>query len=59
MVIRGIENYLLDAGYFYFMASHHRRPDLVDQYPRLLMERSVEGIIMIDTRLEEKIGVNV
>jgi DNA-binding LacI/PurR family transcriptional regulator len=59
MVIRGIENYLLDAGYFYFMASHHRRPDLVDQYPRLLMERSVEGFIVIDTQLNEKIGVPV
>lgn len=59
MVIRGIENYLLDAGYFYFMASHHRRPDLVDQYPRLLMERSVEGFIMIDTKLETKISVPV
>jgi DNA-binding LacI/PurR family transcriptional regulator len=41
------------------MASHHRRPDLVDQYPRLLMERSVEGFIMIDTLLNEKIGVPV
>ena len=59
MVIRGIENYLLDAGYFYFMASHHRRPDLIDQYPRMLMERSVEGFIMIDTKLKEKIGVPV
>ena len=59
MVIRGIENYLLDAGYFYFMASHHRRPDLVDQYPRLFMERSVEGFIVIDTQLNEKIGVPV
>lgn len=59
MVIRGIENYLLDAGYFYFMASHHRRPDLVDQYPRLLMERSVEGFIVIDTQLNEKIGIPV
>jgi DNA-binding LacI/PurR family transcriptional regulator len=59
MVIRGIENYLVDAGYFYFMASHHRRPDLVDQYPRLLMERSVEGFIVIDTQLNEKIGIPV
>jgi DNA-binding LacI/PurR family transcriptional regulator len=59
MVIRGIENYLLDAGYFYFMASHHRRPDLIDQYPNMLMERSVEGFIIIDTVLNEKIGVPV
>lgn len=59
MVIRGIENYLLDAGYFFFMASHHRHPDLVDQYPRMLMERSVEGIIIIDTLLEREIPVPV
>src|SRR5579883_922269 len=59
MVIRGIENYLLDAGYFYFMASHHRRPDLVDQYPRMLMERSVEGFIVIDTQLEQDVPLPI
>jgi len=32
----------LHPGYFYFVASHRHKPDLIDQYPRLLLERSVE-----------------
>jgi hypothetical protein len=36
----GIEEYLLQQGYSYFVASHRHRPDLIDEYPKLLMERS-------------------
>ncbi|MGH9509396.1 MAG: LacI family DNA-binding transcriptional regulator [Terriglobales bacterium] len=49
LVMSGIENYLLQAGYFYFVASHRHRPDLIEEYPRLLLERSVEGLILVDT----------
>ena len=48
-VISGVEDHLLQEGYFYFVASHHHRPDLVDEYPRLFLERSVDGIIAVDT----------
>jgi LacI family transcriptional regulator len=49
LVMSGIENHLLQAGYFYFVASHRRRSDLIEEYPRLLLERSVEGLILVDT----------
>ncbi len=48
-VMRGIEDYLLQEGYFYFVASHRHRPDLIDEYPRLFLERSVDGLIAVDT----------
>lgn len=48
-VLSGIEDYLLNAGYFYFVASHRHRPDLIDEYPKLLLGRSVDGIIAVDT----------
>jgi LacI family transcriptional regulator len=48
-VISGVEDHLLQEGYFYFVASHRHRPDLVDEYPRLFLERSVDGIIAVDT----------
>lgn len=48
-VMSGIEDYLLQEGYFYFVASHRHRRDLIDEYPRLLMERSVDGLIAVDT----------
>ena len=43
----------MEEGYFYLTASHRRKPDLIQEYPRLLMDRSVEGFIFIDTVLEE------
>lgn len=53
LLLNGIDDYLLQEGYFYFVASHRRRPDLLDEYPKMLMERSVEGFIVIDTILEK------
>ncbi len=48
-VMSGVEDYLLNQGYFYFVASHRHRADLIDEYPRLFLERSVDGIIAVDT----------
>jgi DNA-binding LacI/PurR family transcriptional regulator len=49
MVMSGIEDHLLREGYFYFVASHRHRPDLIDEYPKLLLARSVDGLIAVDT----------
>lgn len=49
LVLSGIDNYLLREGYFYFVASHRHLKDLIDEYPRLLLARSVDGIIAVDT----------
>src|ERR1035441_7900819 len=51
-VLSGVEEYLIEEGYFYLTASHRRKPDLIEEYPRLLLDRSVEGFILIDTVLE-------
>jgi DNA-binding LacI/PurR family transcriptional regulator len=48
-VMSGVEDYLLQEGYFYFVASHRHRPDLIDEYPRMFLERSVDGLIAVDT----------
>jgi LacI family transcriptional regulator len=45
----GVEDHLLQEGYFYFVASHRHRADLIDEYPRLFLERSVDGLIAVDT----------
>lgn len=58
-VLAGIEEYLIEEGYFYLTASHRRQPDLIEEYPRLLMERSVEGFILIDTILEKSLSLPV
>jgi len=48
-VMSGVEDYLLQEGYFYFVASHRHRADLIDEYPRMFLERSVDGLIAVDT----------
>ena len=48
-VMSGVEDYLLQEGYFYFVASHRHKTDLIDEYPRLFLERSVDGLIGVDT----------
>jgi DNA-binding LacI/PurR family transcriptional regulator len=58
-VLSGMEELLIEEGYFYLTASHRRKPDLIEEYPRLLMDRSVEGFILIDTVLEHKMKLPV
>ncbi len=56
-VLSGVEEHLIEEGYFYLTASHRRKPDLIEEYPRLFMDRSVEGFIFIDTALEKSPGI--
>ena len=58
-VLAGVEEFLIEEGYFYLTASHRRKPDLIEEYPRLLMDRSVEGFILIDTILEKSLNLPV
>jgi LacI family transcriptional regulator len=51
-VLAGVEAYLIEEGYFYLTASHQRKSDLIEEYSNLLMDRSVEGLILIDTVLK-------
>lgn len=59
MVMNGIEEHLLEAGYLHFVVSHQGRPDLIDGYPRLLTERAVDGFILVNTLLREPVDVPV
>jgi LacI family transcriptional regulator len=56
-VLGGIEDELLKDGFFYFVVSHRHRADLLEGYPRMLLARSVEGIIAIDTYFETPLPV--
>jgi DNA-binding LacI/PurR family transcriptional regulator len=59
LIMNGIEEVLIEEGYFYLTASHRRKADLVEEYPRLLMDRSVEGFIAIDTALQHPLPLPV
>ena len=57
LVLSGIEDHLLQEGYFYFVVSHRHRADLIEEYPALLQQRAVEGIILVDTPLQERCSI--
>jgi DNA-binding LacI/PurR family transcriptional regulator len=57
LVMSGIEDHLLQEGYFYFVVSHRHRSELIEEYPLLLQQRAVEGLIAVDTVLAEALDV--
>lgn len=56
-VLSGIEDELVKDGYFYFVMSHRHREDLLAGYLRMMLARSVEGIIAVDTPLEQELPI--
>jgi len=59
IVMSGIEDHLLQEGYFYFVASHRFQPDLIDEYPDLFLYRSVDGLIAVNTPWKRQLPVPV
>jgi LacI family transcriptional regulator len=59
LVMAGIEDHLLQEGYFYFVVSHRHRHELIEEYPLLLQQRAVEVLIAVDTLLSEGAQVPV
>ncbi len=57
LVLSGIEEHLIEQGYFYFVVSHRHRTDLIQEYKDLLMGRAIEGLIALDTPLKAKFPV--
>ena len=48
-VMSGIVQELTAARYFYFTACHDWKRDLIEKYPRMLVERSVDGFLLLNT----------
>jgi LacI family transcriptional regulator len=56
MVMNGVEQSLLQSGYLHFVVCHQGRADLIDEYPRLLLKRSVDGFLLVNTSLNEPVN---
>jgi len=52
LVMGGVEEYLIEKRYLYFTTCHYWRPELMQQYPRLLQDRGVEGFLVLNTNVE-------
>src|SRR4029077_19054492 len=52
-IISGIEQYLRQRDYFFLTVVHRHDPMLLNRYSQMLLERGVEGIITVDTTVQE------
>jgi len=52
-IISGIEQYLRKRDYFFLTVVHRHDPELLNRYSQILSERGVEGIITVDTTVQE------
>jgi LacI family transcriptional regulator len=59
MLMNGIEEHLLQSGYLHFVVSHQGKSDLIDEYPRLLTQRAVDGFLLVNTSLNEEVSAPV
>jgi LacI family transcriptional regulator len=48
-VMNGVVQELTGAHYFYFTACHDWKRDLIEKYPRMLVERAVDGFLLLNT----------
>jgi DNA-binding LacI/PurR family transcriptional regulator len=58
-VMSGVVEELTLAKYFYFTACHDWRPELMEEYPRMLVERAVDGFLLLNTPAEIQVPVPV
>jgi DNA-binding LacI/PurR family transcriptional regulator len=56
-LMMAIESYLIQAGYLYFTVSHLGKENLLAEYPRILMDRQVDGLLLINTQLPEEFPI--
>src|ERR1700722_10316505 len=52
-VMSGVVEELTQARYFYFTACHDWRHELMEEYPRMLVERAVDGFLLLNTPVDE------
>ena len=59
IVMNAVESYFLQAGYLHFVVCHQGQADLIEEYPKLLMNRFVDGLLLVNTDLRKRVSVPV
>jgi LacI family transcriptional regulator len=52
-VMSGVVQELNHAHYFFFTACHYWNQELLERYPRMLMERAVDGLLLLSTTVDD------
>src|SRR5208337_1123748 len=58
-VLGGIEEYLLQSDYHYFLASHQWSKTRIERTTEMFLERGVDGLILINTHLGSEVDFPV
>lgn len=53
-IVSGMETYLRENNFFFITMAHRHDPKLLETYSQLLASRGVEGLITIDTSIDEE-----
>jgi DNA-binding LacI/PurR family transcriptional regulator len=59
LVMNGVEEYLVAARYSYLLAAHYWKPELMEEYPKMLLERSVDGLLLVNTPTPSRVQVPI
>ena len=59
LVMNGVEEYLVASKYFYLLAAHYWQPELIEEYPKMLLERSVDGLLLVNTPTPSRVQVPI
>ena len=57
LVMNGVEEYLMAAKYFFLIATHYWQPALLEEYPKMLVARAVDGLLLINTPAPARVQV--
>jgi LacI family transcriptional regulator len=52
-VMSGVVEEMTAAHYFYFTACHDWNRELIEKYPRMLVERAVDGFLLLNTQADQ------
>jgi len=52
-VMSGVVEELTEARYFYFTACHDWKRELMEKYPRMLVDRAVDGFLLLNTPVDQ------
>jgi DNA-binding LacI/PurR family transcriptional regulator len=59
LVMNGVEEYLVAAKYFYLLAAHYGQPSLLEEHSKMLLERSVDGLLLVNTPTPPRVQVPI
>ena len=56
-IINGMYGYLRQKNFLFLTVAHHNDPTLLETYSHILLDRGVEGLIMVDTFVDHPLPV--